>query len=236
MKNLLLYENFEHQTNPEFSELLPKLLKFFPDGGDPELANPNKYVLFGGVNVYRRAKPPGEMTEVFSTIINYLDEEKYDYQTFPVSVGKGMDFRKFQKILKSVGYNNKMEEGLDLAIAIPTRHSGKNYDLILSIEPKATYFRLYEVGKLDLISYKTEDPHKGLKALLWTGSEFVSADFIFGEIILQGQYESDGATVEYIMTNSSNGRKYYLEMGAYLVYKDEIEELEDVWKLKDITV
>jgi hypothetical protein len=164
MKNLKLYEDFKPSEVEEFPELLSKLVEFFPESNDADFRNPEKYILYGRVYVFRRAKTPDGKKKTFANIVEFLNENDYDFISFPPA--KGFDFERLVRVMGSLDYSYVLGEGLELAIAIPTKYLNENLTLIITIGEKNSYFRLYRPDRLEVAGYESDDPHKYLKALL----------------------------------------------------------------------
>jgi hypothetical protein len=230
MQNLRLYEDLEGSHNPDFSTLVTQLTEFFePNIFSKGYKNPSKY--FAGNLTYGQiAKGPKNPKEKFTEVINFIIEQNYEFTSLPTV--KGFDFKRYFRVMKSLELEfGKLISESQYAIALPTTRRGRDYYFLIGITDKYTNFRVLKPGEDHLLCDRSQNYDKGFEGIIWTDDSLVGGEFTLESYEYSGTGVEDGTSAIYNSTKTSNGKKYSLEIGVFMFYKNEIENLDDIISL-----
>jgi hypothetical protein len=235
MQNLKLYEDFNGNENPDFSTLVKQLTEFFePNRFGSDYKDPSKYflrnMLFG-----KSAKAPVDPEKKFIEVLTFITDQKYQFISFPEfkEVSKDFDYKRYFKAIKGL----ELEFGKSIldsqyAIALPTTHQGKDYYFAIGISDEYTAFRVLKPGESNLLVDRSSNYDSKFEGIIWTDDSLVAGEFILDEHLYHGRSLEDGTSALYHSSKTSNGKRYEIEVGVYMLYKDEIDELEDIVEIK----
>lgn len=238
MQHLRLYENFTSGQNPEFAILLSEISPFFkpksPKLGFNHYLNPEKYSsrnsLFGHSAVALKG-PQATFTEIMKLVM----KKGYDFKSFPGfnKSKKDIDFERIFDVSRKIEFElgQKLIDS-QYAIALPTTHNGMDCFFTIAMTDSYSSLRLIKPNDDYLLCDESQNYDSGFQGIIWTDRNLVYGDFKFESYEYYGRSLEDGTGATYVSKQTSNGKKYEIEVGTYMIYKDEIDEIEDMIRLR----